>query len=237
RSRSSQSGQMAPGCFAAKSDGISARGSSQTACATSTAATLPTTLATIEEKPTSIVVRNSRIPARTSANSWFIRALTWSNPRSTRTERSSSRSSVHACLTEFMIADPTECFVSKYAHRLNLVARVCDETATVRAASAADPGAGAGVGPDFGGDAVLFGLGGVLGFALAAVQLPGRGQDLVGAAGAARRVDGAIVAARLAHHDVGRDRVGAAEPAADFFFGFGFAGGTGFGGADPLHLG
>src|ERR1700709_2155914 len=86
-----------------------------------------------------------------------------------------------------------------------------------RLETAADPGAGAGVGPDFGGDAVLFGFRGVLGFALAAVEFPGRGQDLVGAAGAARGVDGAVVATRLAHHDVGWDRVGAAEPAADFF--------------------
>src|SRR4029077_3449094 len=79
----------------------------------------------------------------------------------------------------------------------------------------ADPGATAGVSPDFGGDAVLFGLRRVLGGALAAVEIPGRGEDLVGAPGAAARVDGAVVAAGLAHHDVGGDRVGAAEPAAD----------------------
>ena len=54
---------------------------------------------------------------------------------------------------------------------------------------AADPGAGAGVGPDFGGDAVLFGFRRVLGFALAAVEFPGRGEDLVGAARPARGVD------------------------------------------------
>src|ERR1700761_5635699 len=115
-----------------------------------------------------------------------------------------------------------------------------------RLQGAADPGAGAGVGPDFGGDAVLFGFGGVLGFALAAVAFPGRGEDLVGAARAAGGVEGAVVAARLAHHDVGRDRVGAAEPAADFFFGrgvrfffafFGFAALPRFGGADLLDVG
>src|SRR3954464_9091412 len=99
-------------------------------------------------------------------------------------------------------------------------ARNCD--------SAADPGAGAGVGPDFGGNPVLFGLRGVLRFTLAAVEFPGRGEDLVGAAGAAGRIEGAVVAARLAHHDVGGDRVGTAEPAADFFFGFGFRGFAGF---------
>src|SRR6478672_8640809 len=77
--------------------------------------------------------------------------------------------------------------------------------------SAADPGAGAGVGPDFAGDPVLFGLRGVLRFALAAVEFPGRRQNLVGAAGAARRVEGAVVAAGLAHHDVGGDRARPAE--------------------------
>src|SRR3954468_16937782 len=100
-------------------------------------------------------------------------------------------------------------------------ARNCD--------SAADPGAGTGVRPDFGGNAVLFGLRGVLGLTLTAVELPGRREDLVGAAGAAGGVEGAVVAARLAHHDVGRDRVGTAEPAADFFFGFSFRGCSRFG--------
>ncbi len=42
--------------------------------------------------------------------------------------------------------------------------------------------------------------------AAATVLLPGRGQDLVGAAGAGGRIDGAEVAARLAHHDRLRDR-------------------------------
>src|SRR3954470_8628638 len=74
----------------------------------------------------------------------------------------------------------------------------------------ADPGAGTGVGPDFRGDLVLFSLGGVLGRALSAVQLPGRGEDLVGTAGAAGGVERAVVAARLAHHDVGGDREGTA---------------------------
>src|SRR5215211_4798991 len=93
----------------------------------------------------------------------------------------------------------------------------------------ADPGATARISPDFGGDPVLFGLRGVLRFALAAVELPGRWEDLVGAARPAGGVEGAVVAARLAHHDVGRDRVRAAEPAADFFFGFGFGGFPRFG--------
>src|SRR3954469_21013739 len=94
----------------------------------------------------------------------------------------------------------------------------------------ADPGAAARVGPDFAGDPVLFGLGSVLGLALTAVEFPGGREDLVGAAGAGGGVDGAVVAAGLAHHDVGRDRVGPAQPAADFFFGFGRAGRAGFGG-------
>ena len=55
---------------------------------------------------------------------------------------------------------------------------------------------------------------GALGRAAAAVEAPGRGQDLVGAAGARGRVDGAEVAARLAHHDRLRDRP-VAEPAGD----------------------
>ena len=46
---------------------------------------------------------------------------------------------------------------------------------------------------------------------LAAEALVGLGQHLVGAAGAARRVDRAVVAARLAHHDRLRDRE-VAEP-------------------------
>ena len=41
---------------------------------------------------------------------------------------------------------------------------------------------------------------------LAAVERPGGGKDLVGAAGPGARVDGAVVAAGLAHHDAGRDR-------------------------------
>src|SRR3954447_24247958 len=100
----------------------------------------------------------------------------------------------------------------------------------------ANPGAGAEIGPDFAGDPVLFGLRGVLGFALAAVEFPGRGKDLVGAAGAARGVEGAVVAARLAHHDVGGNRVRPAEPAADFFFGFGLRGFPRFGCARFLDL-
>ena len=50
--------------------------------------------------------------------------------------------------------------------------------------------------------------------AAAAVEAPGRGQDLVGAAGARGRVHGAEVAARLAHHDRLRDRP-VPEPAGD----------------------
>src|SRR3977135_4423072 len=88
----------------------------------------------------------------------------------------------------------------------------------VRSAGA-DPGAATGVGPDFGGDAVLFGLRRILGSAAATVEVPGGRQDLVSAAGAAARVDRAVVAAGLAHHDVGGNRVGAAEPATDRFFG------------------
>jgi hypothetical protein len=41
---------------------------------------------------------------------------------------------------------------------------------------------------------------------LAAVTAPGRGHDLVRAAGAARLVERTVVAPRLAHHDVGGDR-------------------------------
>ena len=47
--------------------------------------------------------------------------------------------------------------------------------------------------------------------ALAAVGPPGRGDDLVRAAGHRRLVQRAVVAARLAHDDVGGDRVRAAE--------------------------
>ena len=57
----------------------------------------------------------------------------------------------------------------------------------------------------------LLGRGGVLGEAVAAVELPGRGEDLVGAAGARGRVDGGEVAARLAHDDRVGDRP-VAEP-------------------------
>src|SRR5215217_5266781 len=46
------------------------------------------------------------------------------------------------------------------------------------ASAGADPGAAAGVGPDFGGDPVLFLLGGVLRIALSSVEVPGRGEDL-----------------------------------------------------------
>src|SRR5215203_702907 len=49
----------------------------------------------------------------------------------------------------------------------------------------ADPGAAAGVGPDFCGDPVLFLLRRFVRLAIASVEVPGRGQDLVGAAGAA----------------------------------------------------
>ena len=66
-------------------------------------------------------------------------------------------------------------------------------------------------------------LGASCGLALAPVEVPGRGQDLVGAAGAARGVERPVVAAGLAHDDVGGDRVGAAEPAPDLFFGGGAA--------------
>src|SRR3954452_21187073 len=91
--------------------------------------------------------------------------------------------------------------------------RICERLARLGGSAGADPGAAARVGPDFGGDPILFGLGRILRFALAAVELPGRGQDLVRAAGAAGGIDRGVVAPRLAHHDVGGDRVRAAEPA------------------------
>src|SRR3954447_24078636 len=166
-------------------------------------------------------------PAFISASTRSNRLSTWSNRLSTSSKRwltfslkSSSRSSVHASLAITAMDQTIRSLLSAVARRSKTsappFARNCD--------SAADPSAGAGVGPDFGGDAVLFGLRGVLRFALAAVEFPGRREDLVGATGAAGGIEGAVVAARLAHHDVGRDRVGTAEPAADFFFSFGFRG-------------
>src|SRR5215207_4173981 len=89
------------------------------------------------------------------------------------------------------------------------------------ASARADPGTAARVGPDFGGDPILFGLRGGVRLALASVEVPSRGQDLVSAAGAARGVQRPVVAAGLAHDDVWRDREGAAEPAPDLFFGRG----------------
>src|SRR5262245_23773191 len=73
------------------------------------------------------------------------------------------------------------------------------------------PGARARVLPDLGGDPILLGLRTVLRRSLTSVGGPGRGQDLVRAARPARRVERVVVAARLAHHDVGRDRVWAAK--------------------------
>src|SRR2546423_11255540 len=84
---------------------------------------------------------------------------------------------------------------------------------------AADPGTGARVGPDLRGDLVLLLLGAALRRAVAAVHRPGRGKDLIGPAGAARGVEGAVVATRLARDDVGGDREGAAQPSADLLLG------------------
>src|SRR4029450_2932644 len=74
--------------------------------------------------------------------------------------------------------------------------------------------AGAAV-PEVGGELVLLPLGGELrSLEPAAEALVGLGQHLVGATGAARRVERVVVAAGLAPHDRLRDRV-IAEPPAD----------------------
>ena len=82
----------------------------------------------------------------------------------------------------------------------------------------ADPGTGAVVGPDQGGDPVLFGLRSLVGQSGAAVCLPRGGHDLVGATCSAGGVQGRVVAPGLTHDDVGRDRIGTPEVRSDLFF-------------------
>src|SRR3954447_21383711 len=102
-----------------------------------------------------------------------------------------------------MARKPTITTSAPVSMRAARSSRRSSEMSSTRHSAGADPGAAAGVGPDFSGDPILFGLRRALRLALAAVQLPGGGQDLVCASGAARGVECAVVAAGLAHHDVG----------------------------------